>query len=530
MAVAFPYLATDRIKRLRWGVSWRLDKTQSALQNLPPMVCVAKQKGAMRLASLDISAQSHRLREGQGVTEARAICPDLDIIPSDDAADLAFLNALADWADRYTPLIGIDAPFGKPQGLFLDITGCAHLFGGEAEMLKDIISRFDKMGIYATGSIAPTPGLAWGLARQHEPCDYVSENVIMNWDNLDARFRQFPMAALRLPLDMLLALDRVGLKKVKDIMSAPRKPLMRRFGPLLLKRLDQALGREEEPVSPRLPVSDLSVERRLAEPIGRQEDIETCIEQLSNSLRCDLEKRGQAGQEFMLLLFRMDGVVRQIMIGLSAPSRDAKRIKALFSQKLAAIYDESDAGTGFETIRLCVVQAVVKSDVQESFVNGSNVQTNMHQLADQITARLGKDSVVKPAFHQSFIPELAASFVPVIEHKQYDETILQNDYYERPIRLFSNPEPVTAIAEVPEGPPIRFKWRRSQYQVARAEGPERIAAEWWIDGESAQTRDYYRVEDKSGRRFWIFRQGLYERETHLSDGLLPKWFMHGLFA
>ncbi|MEP2945304.1 MAG: DNA polymerase Y family protein [Lentilitoribacter sp.] len=528
--MAFPYLATDRIKRLRWGASWRLDKTQNDLQKLPPMVCVAKQKGAMRLTSLDISAQSHRLREGQGVTEARAICPDLDIIPSDDAADLAFLNALADWADRYTPLIGIDAPFGKPQGLFLDITGCAHLFGGEAEMLKDIISRFDKMGIYAQGSIAPTPGLAWGLARQYEYYDHITENAIMNWDNLDARFRQFPMAALRLPLDMLLALDRVGLKKVKDIISAPRKPLMRRFGPLLLKRLDQALGREEEPVSPRLPVSDLSVERRLAEPIGRQEDIETCIEQLSNSLRVDLEKRGQAGQEFMLLLFRMDGIVRRIIIGLSAPSRDAKRIRALFSQKLAAIYDETDAGAGFETIRLCVIQAVDKSDVQESFVNGSNVQTNMHQLADQITARLGKDSVVKPVFHQSFIPERAASFAPIIEHKEHHEAILQNNHDERPIRLFSNPEPVTAIAEVPEGPPIRFKWRRSQYQVARAEGPERIGAEWWIDGESAQTRDYYRVEDKSGRRFWIFRQGLYERETHLSDGLLPKWFMHGLFA
>lgn len=494
------------------------------------MVCVAKQKGAIRLASLDISAQSHKLREGQGVTEARAICPDLDIIPSDDTADLAFLNALADWADRYTPLIGIDVPFGKPQGLFLDITGCAHLFGGEAEMLNDIISRFDKMGIYAQGSIAPTPGLAWGLARQYELCDHATENVIMNWESLEARFSQFPMAALRLPLDMLLALDRVGLKKVKDILSAPRKPLMRRFGPLLLKRLDQALGREEEPVSPRLPVSDLSVERRLADPIGRQEDIEICIEQLSKSLRLDLEKRGQAGQEFMLMLFRMDGVVRRIMIGLSAPSRDAKRIRALFSQKLAAIYDESDAGTGFETIRLSVIQAVFESEVQNSFVDGSDVQTNMHQFADQITARLGKDSVVKPVFYQSFIPERAASFAPIIEHKEQVDLSSQIDLCERPIRLFSNPEPVTAIAEVPEGPPIRFKWRRSQYQVARAEGPERIAAEWWIDGESAQTRDYYRVEDKAGRRFWIFRQGLYERETHLSQYRLPKWFMHGLFA
>lgn len=492
----------------------------------------------MRLAALDMTAQAHKLREGQGVTEARAICPDLDIIASDDAADLAFLNALADWADRYTPLIGLDAPFGKPQGLFLDITGCAHLFGGEAEMLKDIISRFDQMGIYAQGSIAPTPGLAWGLARemarefssQYALHDHKAETAIMNWDNFEARFRQFPMAALRLPLDMLLALDRVGLKKIKDILSAPRKPLMRRFGPLLLKRLDQALGQEEEPVSPRLPVSDLSVERRLAEPIGRQEDIETCIEQLSNTLRSDLEKRGQAGQEFMLMLFRMDGVVRKIMIGLSAPSRDAKRIRALFSQKLAAIYDESDAGMGFETIRLSVLQAVLKSDVQDSFVDGRNVQTSMHQLADQITARLGEDSVVKPVFHQSFIPERAASFMPVTRHFKHDDQIAQNQYHDRPIRLFSNPEPVTAIAEVPEGPPIRFKWRRSQYQVARAEGPERIGAEWWVDGESAQTRDYYRVEDKSGRRFWIFRQGLYERETHLSQGLLPKWFMHGLFA
>lgn len=488
-----------------------------------------KQKGAMRLSALDPIAENLGLKLGQGVVEARAMCPNINALQADHDADMAFLNALADWADRYTPLVGLDAPFGKAQGLFLDITGCAHLFGGEEAMLKDMISRLHQMGIYAQGAVAPTPGFSWGLARQYSPESYDDQNTIMTWDNARHFILSFPMAALRLPLDMLIALDRVGLKNVKDILDAPRKPLTKRFGPFLLKRLDQMLGREDEPISPRLPIASLSVERRLAEPIGRQEDIETCIEQLAKSLQSDMEKRGLLGQQFMLLLFRIDGVVRRIDIGLSAPSREPKRIKVLFSEKLDSIYDETDAGSGFETIRLCITLAVQTSDQQATFSGKNNIQDDIDELADQMIVRLGAERVLKPVFHQSFIPERAASFVSLMKDafsKEREVTPEKN----RPIRLFSHPEPVMAIAEVPEGPPITFRWRRSQYQVARAEGPERIGAEWWIDGEEAPTRDYYKVEDKSGRRFWIFREGLYDRKNESRVGLMPRWFMHGLFA
>lgn len=488
-----------------------------------------KQKGAMRLSALDPIAENLGLKHGQSVVEARAICPNIDVLHADHAADMAFLNALADWADRYTPLVALDAPFGQAQGLFLDITGCAHLFGGEEAMLKDMISRLHQMGIYAQGAIAPTPGFSWGLARQYAPESYDYQNVIMTWDNAKHFVSSFPMAALRLPLDMLIGLDRVGLKNVKDILDAPRKPLTKRFGPFLLKRLDQMLGREDEPISPRLPIASLSVERRLAEPIGRQEDIETCIEQLAKSLQRDMEKRGLLGQQFMLLLFRIDGVVRRIDIGLSAPSREPMRIKVLFSEKLDNIYDEIDAGSGFETIRLCITSTVEMSDQQSTFSGKNNIQTDIDELADQMIVRLGSERVLKPVFHQSFIPERAASFVSLMKNacvKHHQVSSEQN----RPIRLFSNPEPVMTIAQVPEGPPITFRWRRSQYQVARAEGPERIGAEWWIDGEEAPTRDYYKVEDKSGRRFWIFREGLYGCENENRAGLMPRWFMHGLFA
>ena len=533
---------------MRWGASWRLDRCEAGKKDRPPLVCVEKQKGAMRLSALDMTAENLSLKLGQSVVEARSLYPDLDIITADHGADLTFLNALADWADRYTPLIGIDAPFDKPQGLFLDITGCVHLFGGEVNMLEDVVQKFDNIGIDVQGSIAPTPGAAWGLARHNmgrqSDKNFGYEKLIMNWDNLEEMIAAFPMAALRLPLQMLQALDRVGLKRVKDIISAPRKPLMRRFGPLLLKRLDQVLGVEEEPVSPRLPVSELSVERRLAEPIGQQEDIETCIEQLSTSLRGDLEKRGLAGQAFMLLLFRLDGVVRKVDIGLSAPSRDSGRIRALFAEKLAAIYDETDAGSGFEIIRLSVTSAVTLSELQSTFSGQDNIQSEIDELADRLIARLGSEQVVKPVFHESFIPERAASFVSLSDFNHHAkikggskfEGGFEFEYSQkhinlpRPIRMFINPEPVTAIAEVPEGPPITFRWRRSQYHVGRAEGPERISAEWWIDGEDTKTRDYYRVEDKSGRRFWIFREGLYERECNHASGFMPRWFMHGLFA
>ncbi|MEW7008996.1 Y-family DNA polymerase [Lentilitoribacter sp. EG35] len=508
-------------------MSWRLDKRENNAHEYPT-ICMEKQKGAMRLSALDLTAENLGLKLGQGMVEARAMCPNIETIHADHDGDMAFLNALADWADRYTPLVGLDAPFGKAQGLFLDITGCAHLFGGEEEMLKDMISRLHQMGVYAQGAIAPTPGFSWGLARQHSPENYDFRNTIMTWDNARIIALSFPMAALRLPLDMLVALDRVGLKNVKDILDAPRKPLTKRFGPFLLKRLDQMLGQEDEPISPRLPVASLSVERRLAEPIGRQEDIETCIEQLAKSLQNDMEKRGLLGQQFMLLLFRLNGIVRRLDIGLSAPSREPKRIKILFSEKLDNIYDEADAGSGFETIRLCIVSAVETSDQQATFSGKNNIQTDIDELADQIIVRLGAERVLKPAFHQSFIPERATSFISLMKNAFSKEEIQSEK--NRPIRLFSNPEPVLAIAEVPEGPPITFRWRRSHYQVARAEGPERIGAEWWINGEDARTRDYYKVEDKSGRRFWIFREGLYERESENRDGLVPRWFMHGLFA
>lgn len=498
---------------MRWGVSWRSRGRPEA----SPIVCSERIGGALRLLSVDEHARSHGLRPGQGVTEARAICPSLDVVQADLVADQRFLDAIGDWADRYTPLVGMD----RPDGLFLDISGCAHLFGGEKALLDDCLNRLFYLGVDARAAIAATPGLAWALAR-HDSGQVVSA---AGPDAVSDVILPLPVSALRLPPADVAALTRVGLKRIGDLVGAPRKPLARRFGPLLLVRLDQMTGVEEEPVSPRRPVAALTAERRLSEPVVSHEAIEALTGQLADSLCPSLERRGVGARELELQLFRVDGVVSRIRVGAARPLRDPARLRGLFAERLAALHDEIEAGFGFETVRLCVLVFEALDDAQTDFSGNGEADETLAALADRLTARLGADRVLMPQHHASHVPERAGSLAPFVDGPRPASPFAIPHAAPRPVRLFRHPEPVTAVAEVPEGPPITFRWRRSHHRVTRAEGPERIAAEWWIDGEDAPARDYYRVEDDSGRRFWLFREGLYER-----DVMTPRWFMHGLFG
>ncbi|PWW00597.1 protein ImuB [Hoeflea marina] len=498
---------------MRWGVSWRSRGRPEA----PPIACSERVGSALRLLAVDEHARSQGVRPGHGVAEARAICPLLDVVPSDLAADQRFLDAVADWADRYTPLVGMD----RPDGLFLDISGCAHLFGGERALLDDCLTRLFHLGVDARAAIAGTPGLAWALAR-HDSGHVVSD---MGADDCGDIIPSLPVAALRLPPADVAALTRVGLSRIGDLIGAPRKPLARRFGPLLLVRLDQMTGIEEEPVSPRRPVAALTAERRLTEPVVSREAIEALTGQLADSLRPSLERRGAGARELELQLFRVDGAVVRIRVGAARPLRDPARLRGLFAERLAAVHDEIEAGFGFETVRLCVLVFEPLDAAQADFSGSAEADETLAALADRLTARLGADRVLMPQHHASHVPERASSLAPFVEGGTSGPGPAITHAAARPVRLFRHPEPVTAVAEVPEGPPVTFRWRRSHHRVTRAEGPERIAAEWWIDGEDAPARDYYRVEDDSGRRFWLFREGLYER-----DVATPRWFMHGLFG
>jgi len=338
-----------------------------------------------------------------------------------------------------------------------------------------------------------------------------------------------PLAALRLAPDIVATLASVGLKRVADVLDRPRAPLAARFGESLIRRIDQALGHEDEPISPRLPVPPYVVERRFAEPIARESDVLGTIEHLAGELHRALERRGEGARLLQAVLFRADGKVYRIEVGTSAPVRDATRLRRLFAEKLAVVGDACDPGFGFDVVRLSALVAE-RSDPVQTGLDASDHATEFAYLIDRLGTRFGLRRVVRLVPQDTHIPEFAVAAVPVHAGKTSNlgvQVVEQDSLGSvRPIRLFARPEPIEAIAEVPDGPPVRFKWRRVMHEVAHAEGPERIAMEWWRDDSGrALTRDYFRVESKGGARAWVYREGLYERET-----TAPRWFLHGLFA
>ncbi len=455
-----------------------------------------------------------------GFADARAMHPGIEIVEADPAADRRLLESLADWCDRYTPLVALDAA----DGLFLDITGCAHLFGGEKALLDDLLARFFHQGFDVRAGLASTPGAAWATARFRSP-------EIVEPGGEERVLEPLPLAALRLEPATVAGLESVGLRNAGSVLRSPRAPLARRFGATLMTRIDQALGRVEEAISPRLPVAPLSVERHLAEPIGLMEDIERLVLLLATSLRADLERRGEGARALQLLLFRVDGVVSRVSVGTSRPLRAPDLIARLFHERLAALADALDAGYGFDLVRLSVLAAASFDMVQTDLAG--EVYGNDEDLAlfaDRVGARLGADVVQKPVLVASHVPERAVAAMPFAAasgaampaRAMHSPPATQ----ERPIRLLAHPEPVEVVAaEMPEGPPARFRWRRVLYDVVRAEGPERVAPEWWREEADAPTRDYFRVEDGAGRRFWLFRRGFYG-----TGDTGPRWFMQGLFA
>ncbi|WP_425416619.1 DNA polymerase Y family protein [Oricola indica] len=526
LALTFPHLSTDRIARGRHGRTWRQTGAEA-----PPLVTAHKEKNAMRIAGLDAAAEARGLRRGQGLADARAAHPDLDIVPADAEADRRLLTALADWCDRYTPLVALDAP----DGLFLDITGCAHLFGGEQGLLADLLARLFEQGFTACASVAATPGAAWAAAR------FADGPLIVEPGAEAPVLGPFPLAALRLDGETLAGLAKVGLKTVRQLAEAPRAPLARRFGRQCLLRLDQALGAVEEAISPRLPVPALSAERRLAEPVGRIEDVEQLLLALAIRLQGGLERRGAGARALEYALFRVDGVVYRLCVGASRPVRDPETVVKLFRERLASVGDELDAGFGFDVVRLSVLADGAMDDGQGDFSDGTDGgDPDLAILLDRIAARLGANAPVD-ARHpvsrlqavESHEPERAEELRPAPQ----DTSPLPANKMSvppavpRPARLLARPEPVEVVAGVPEGPPQHFRWRRAHYRVTRAEGPERIAGEWWGHEASEDLhpapRDYYRVEDEDGRRYWLFRRGLYGAA---GGGVAPEWFLHGMFA
>lgn len=466
------------------------------------------------------------------LAEARAILPTLKTAPADEAADADALHALARWCDRYTPLMAIDGA----DGLMMDITGCGHLFGNDQRLMADLSHRLQDAGIETQVAVADSVGAAWALAR-------FSPGSVLPACGTEAALKELPAKALRLDANTLTTLQRLGLKRVGDILALPRPTLARRFRGRpakdvsdLLMRLDQALGVKAEPVEPLQPLPLWRVRHAFSEPVTHLASIEAVLPALINDMMAILARSNMGARRLCLNAFRVDGSVQEIGIGTSRPTRDGAHLARLFNEKI----DTLQSGFGFDLVMLSVTECEKLSPTQITTVKENEAEATA-QVLDRLSTRLGAGSVMQLKHRHSHIPERTQSYTPAFTGTLGWDA-WPADRAQRPLRLLMQPEALEVMAEVPEGAPRRFRWRRVDHKVTRAEGPERIAAEWWHtlkpDDPDLLSRDYYRIEVTDGARFWVFRRGLYavpgvraaEQIDDPLHGDMPRWFMHGFFA
>jgi protein ImuB len=531
------------------------------------LVLTAAATGGARVVALNRAAQQGGLIMGDLVSNARSKVLDLQTRDADPAADAAALAKLALWSLRYTPTAMPWDDASGADGLFLDITGCAPLFGGEAQLLADLDRRLTAFGLVARLAIADTAGAAWALAQHgRERISIVPSGAEAN------ALRLLPLAGLRLSSKTLSLLKRLGFRRIGQVLDKPRAPFAARFEELLL-RLDQALGRAPEPFTPIVAQPAYRVQASFLEPITTSEHVLEAARRLLDQLAMQLAHDAVGARVLRLLLFRVDGEVQSLDLGLAAPSRDAAHIARLVALRLDGLADDFDADFGFEAAAVHVLTAEPLAERQGDLTMGEAAPPPdaLVQLVDRLRQRLGSQAVYTLQPYQSHLPERAVRraapsprasatslSMPQARGEGWGEgrrqvpTVasaaaphpnplpMKNGEREsgsssrqwvddsisapRPLLLLPRPEPAEVVALIPEGPPRQFRWRGVLHQVAEAQGPERIAPEWWRrTGEDE--RDYYMVEDTTGRRFWLYRAGIYGRSKST-----PQWFMHGVFA
>lgn len=485
-----------------------------------PLALVAKERGALRLATLCAQASALGLAPGMALADARAQVPDLATRPHQSAGDAALLDRLVRRASAFSPTVEAD----PPQGLIIDIAGCSHLFGGEEAMREKVMRHMatamgDAHPLTVQAAFADTPDAARALAR---------------FGGSDTR--ALPLFALALPENVRHGLSRAGFRRLGDLADLPRGPLAARFGGDLLVELDRLLGREDRHIAAPIVLPPLIFEMRFAEPIGRDEDVLDAVEQLMEEGARTLAERGQGGRAFAVRLFRSDGHIAELAVETGEPTRDTALVLRLLRERIGSLADPLDPGFGYDMMRLAMTRTDSLSDEQQQLDGQGHGGGDIAGLLDRLAVRHGKANLSCFSGENSHIPERAGLLRGRGAGSWQYGVPESGEPPLRPLFLFDPPQKVDVLAAVPDGPPRRFKWRGKMHRIRASEGPERIGREWWRragghlrveeeDGNPGLTRDYYRAEDEEGHRFWLFRLGLYERETDW-----PDWYVHGLFA
>jgi protein ImuB len=553
VSVWLPRFAIERMARARPGA-------------VPPdKACVLIESGRHGLVLTAVNERAERdgLRPGLRLADARAAIPDLVTRAAEPDADARHLHALARSAGRYGPNRNTEGT----DGIWIETTGVAHLFGGEGGLARDLVERFRCAGFTTRIGIADTPGAAFALARHAHTGrsgDGASPLAPAPPGQTQTVLAGCPVEALRLSEATLVLLKRLGLRRIGQLYALPRAALVRRFRDVkgrgltggaragdreelaeaVVGRLDQVLGRTVEPLQPLAEPPLRLIQKSYPDGLITHEGIMSALGDLAVTLCNDLDGRDEGVRRLRLSLFRVDNTATEIVIGTSRASRDATHLVRMLEERLSDL----DAGFGIDMMALAALHVAPLTGRQTQLDSGSaerHAQATAH-LVDRLANRLGADRIFRLATVESHIPERAQRRQPVDGMTGRRVALTppnRGTGAVRPPFLLSRPEPIDVVAEIPDGPPARFRWRRISRRVIRANGPERIAPEWWrqIDGRSAEespaatahaarVRDYYEIEDERGGRYWVYRAGLYDGGEDAHGDRPPMWFVHGLFG
>ena len=503
----------------------------ASVQDEAPLVTARKVGSRVEVAAANAAARALGIGPGTALTMARAQVPGLEVREADPDGDATDLTALAELlARRWAPTVAIS----DADGLFIDLSGVAHLHGGEARFCRRLLRLLGRAGIAARVAVADTTGTAWALARfgSHD-----AAQVLASGAQGDA-ITPLPVAALRLDPPALELLARLGVDRIGQLLTMPRAPLVRRFGRAITDRLDQATGRAPEPLEPVVPPTRVTVEQRFAEPIATPEAITHWLGVLMPQLAIELAKAGQGARAVEMIAARVDGVPQRLRLGFARPTRDAAHMLRLTLRRM----EEIEPGYGIDAIALHVRRADPLGAESLAPALADKAAPDIAPLIDALANRIGLGRLWRAAPVESDVPERSCRRTAPLDPSSGESRSLRIDdvrrldvraadhpwhsRWPRPVWLLRQPERVDhVLAELPDSPPRRFTWRGISHRIVRAEGPERVTGEWWRRAaERLAVRDYFRVEDESGQRFWLFRRG---------DGVRGEtgdlsWFVHGV--
>jgi protein ImuB len=495
ISIWFRYLKTD------WWIRRR------PVLHDKPFVLALPDHGRMVITAANRLAEKQGIDPGMVVADARALIPSLEVLDDQPETSARLLNALAEWCIRYTPAVAID----PPDGLLLDATGCAHLWGGERSYITVIHERFTDFGYDISIAMADTVGTAWAVAR------FGSNNSIIESGQQHTALLSLPPACLRIEASATERLEKLGLRQISQLISMPRSALRRRFDAQMLQRLDQALGYEEEMIKPIQPIEPYQERLPCLEPIVTATGIEIALQRLLDAL-CDRLQHEQKGLRTALFKgYRMDGKIEQIEIGTNRPSCNPKHLFKLFEVKIESI----EPAPGIEVFTLEALKVEDLPTVQQQLWGNKMDLDNVElsELLDRIAGKIGAHNIHHYVPAEHYWPE--RSFKEASSLNEAIQATWKADR-PRPLQLLSRPERIEVTAPIPDYPPMLFRYKDKLHKVMKADGPERIEAEWWL--QDGQHRDYYSVEDEDGHRYWLFRSGHYDAAKSY------QWFIHGFFA